>query len=392
MKGTFFALGLLCVSATLTSCFKDEPLNAECDIEQAFIHVDNPEAMFFNNNDTLVKVLSSERNIKFKVLPEADITAVVPQFRVTPGATVAAVDGLPLNTPRDFSDGKTVQYTVTSEDGQWNRTYTVSMGMRTLDAISNFGFENVQMVTEGCNRPYDAWVESFDDGYIIDCWATGNGGFDISMGVEDDENHVTKDQFPSVSVDNGRTGKAVRLTTCDTGPFGHLMNMPIAAGNLFLGKFDLSEALGETLKATMFGVPVSKKPLNFSGYYKYKPGETFTNRDNKIDPTITDRGDIYAVLYRNTNEKGQAVTLDGGNVRTSNLIVATAIIDEVKTTDEWTFFNIPFTYTANIDPTTLARHGYSLAVVFTSSFKGADFQGAVGSTLYIDDVNLSWEE
>ena len=29
-------------SATLTSCFKDEPLNAECDIEQAYIHVDNP--------------------------------------------------------------------------------------------------------------------------------------------------------------------------------------------------------------------------------------------------------------------------------------------------------------------------------------------------------------
>ena len=87
MKGTVFALGLLCVSATLTSCFKDEPLNAECDIEQAFIHVDNPEAMFFNNNDTLVKVLSSERNIKFKVLPEADITAVVPQFRVTRRAT-----------------------------------------------------------------------------------------------------------------------------------------------------------------------------------------------------------------------------------------------------------------------------------------------------------------
>ena len=142
-----------------------------------------------------------------------------------------------------------MQYTVTSEDGQWKRTYTVSMGMRTLDAITNFSFENVQMVTEGCNRPYDAWVEPFDDGYVMDCWATGNGGFDISMGLEDDENHVTKDQFPSVSVDNGRTGKAVRLTTCDTGPFGHLMNMPIAAGNLFLGKFDLSEALGETLKA-----------------------------------------------------------------------------------------------------------------------------------------------
>ena len=33
--------------ATLSSCFKEEPLNAECDIEEAYIHADNPEEMFF---------------------------------------------------------------------------------------------------------------------------------------------------------------------------------------------------------------------------------------------------------------------------------------------------------------------------------------------------------
>ena len=98
------------------------------------------------------------------------------------------------------------------------------------------------------------------------------------------------------------------------------------------------------------------------------------------------------MLYRNTDDKGQPVTLDGSNVRSSNLIVATAIIDEVKTTDSWTSFNIPFTYTTEIDPAVLAKHGYNLAVVFTSSFKGADFQGAVGSTLCIDDVHLLWDE
>ena len=83
MKGKFLALAMMCLSTTLTSCFKDEPLNAECDIEQAYIHVDNPEAMFFSKNDTLVNVLSSERGIRFKVLPEADITALVPQFSLT---------------------------------------------------------------------------------------------------------------------------------------------------------------------------------------------------------------------------------------------------------------------------------------------------------------------
>ena len=93
-------------------------------------------------------------------------------------------------------------------------------------------------------------------------------------------------------------------------------------------------------------------------------------------PELLDKEDL--LIYNNTDDKGHSVTLDGSNVRSSNLIVATAIIDEVKTTDSWTFFNIPFTYTTEIDPAVLAKHGYNLAVVFTSSFKGADFQGAVG--------------
>lgn len=392
MKGNFVALGLMCASAALTSCFKDEPLNAECDIEQAYIHVDNPEDMFVNANDTLVKVLSSERNIRFKVRPEADLTAVTPQFVVTEGATVAAADGKPLDTPRDFSNGNTVQYAVTSQDGKWTRTYTVSMNVRTFDEVSDMGFEHVQQVTENCNRPYDAWVEVLNDGFVMDCWATGNGGFDVSMGEETEDNHVTSDQFPTVSIAAGRTGKGVQLTTRDTGPFGHMMSMPIAAGNLFLGKFDIEQALGETLKATMFGVPVAKRPLRFSGYYKYKPGPQFTNSVGDVDPTVTDHGDIYAVLYRNTDAQGKPFTLDGANVRSSSQIVGTAIIDEVKTTDQWTLFDIPFTYTADIDPAVLARHGYSLAVVFTSSFKGAEFQGAIGSTLTIDDVHLDWDE
>ena len=43
-------------SSTLTSCFKDEPLNAECDIEQAYIHVDNPTDIFYQASDTLADI------------------------------------------------------------------------------------------------------------------------------------------------------------------------------------------------------------------------------------------------------------------------------------------------------------------------------------------------
>ena len=392
MKGKILGLAMVCSSLALTSCFKEEPLNAECDIEQAYIHVDNPDAMFFSRNDTLVNVLTTERNIKFKVLPEADLTAVAPQFRTTEGATVTASDGKPVDTPRDFSDGKAVQYTVTSQDGKWSKTYSVTMGVRTFDEFSDLDFENDKMTEKECYRPYYEWVERLPDGFELDCWASGNGGFDVSMGVEEEGNHVTADQFPTVSIADGHTGKGVKLTTCDTGFFGALMNMRIAAGNLFLGKFDLDNALTETLKATMFGVPVAKKPLAFSGYYKYKPGAQFQNRNGEIQAGVVDKGDIYAVIYRNTDSQGNPVTLDGSNVRSSSLIVGTAILDEVKTTDEWTAFNVSFTYPTDLDPAVLARHGYSLALVFTSSYKGAQFEGAIGSTLCIDEVHVTWDE
>ena len=49
---------VLFVCTLLSSCFKDEPLNAECDIEEAFISGDALEDMFFNVTDAHIKVPS----------------------------------------------------------------------------------------------------------------------------------------------------------------------------------------------------------------------------------------------------------------------------------------------------------------------------------------------
>ena len=54
----FITLSLSTVCAlSLSSCFKDEPLNAECDIEQAYIHPGSWLKLWFTNaSDTLVNV------------------------------------------------------------------------------------------------------------------------------------------------------------------------------------------------------------------------------------------------------------------------------------------------------------------------------------------------
>lgn len=66
----------LAVCCALTSCFKDEPLNAECDIEQAYVHTDDPAAVFFSPSDTLVNVLSDADDIVFEIKEGSDVSAM----------------------------------------------------------------------------------------------------------------------------------------------------------------------------------------------------------------------------------------------------------------------------------------------------------------------------
>ena len=377
----FFHVLLVCAfCAMLTSCFKDEPLNAECDIEYAYLHSDDPEATFYQLTDSLVEVYSTDNVIEFGVKEDVDLTALAPEFVITEGATIEPASG----SVHDFSDNKPVSYTVTSQDGKWSRTYMVYINhrIRTIDEIPTLSFENSMLDT---SQRYAVWYETAADGYEINAWATGNPGFAITAG------DAAPSEYPSSVLEEGYEGRGVRLTTRATGTLGALFGMPIAAGNLFTGTFNTLDALGSATQATRFGTPVSQRPLSFSGYYKYTPGEEVTGEDNKPIPGKIDAGDIYAILYRNTDSEGKAFTLDGDNVKTSDQIVATAIIDEVKPTTEWTPFDINFTYKEQLDEQILRNYGYSLAIVFSSSINGAYFEGAVGSTLCIDEVKVNYE-
>ena len=126
--------------SSFSSCFKDEPLNAECDIEQAYVHLDNPTDVFFAPSDTLVNVLSNVSDITFEIKDGVDVSAMAPMFRLTEGATVSPENG----SAHDFSGGKVVVYTVTSQDGEWTRTYNVSF--REAYNSTEYDFENTRLV------------------------------------------------------------------------------------------------------------------------------------------------------------------------------------------------------------------------------------------------------
>ena len=365
---------------TMTACFKDEPLNAECDIEKAWIHYDRPEECTWNLSDTIISnVYSAESKITFRVKPGTNRTHLAPQFIMTEGATLEPASGV----ERDFSNGALI-YTVTSQDGNWQRQYEVEITEehRTTRDTINYDFERASLY----NGKYYKWSELKEDGTESDKWASGNGGFAISNPSAEPE------EYPTVPVDNGYEGKGVKLTTSKTGPIAVLMNIPMAAGNLFIGKFDTGSALMNPLKSTQFGEPFDKKPKKFTGYYKYRPGDAFQDRYGTVMKDSIDQGAIYAIFFKNHDADGNVVILDGENVQTSEYIVAKAIMPEVTPTEEWTAFEIDFAYEGQeFDQETLDAFGYSLTVVFSSSKGGATFRGAIGSTLYIDKVRVICE-
>ena len=377
------ALSMSCIT-TLSSCFKEEPLNAECDIEQAYIHVDNK--MFTNPSDTLVNVQSDQTKIEFTMRPFAALTKQAPIFRLTPGATISPESG----SLQDFSKGP-VTYVVTSENKQWSRTYQVSIkkGQTTILNEKEFEFEDAYL-----SKGYYNWQENWN-GDSLGIWATGNSGFNIS------NPSAKPEEYPTVMIKDGYKGKGVKLTTKRTSKLADIVHKPIAAGNLFIGQFDATDALNDAMKATKFGRPFSfsAKPVKLEGWYKYQAGEKFTDK-NMQELDRHDYGTIYAVLYENIDEKGNAVLLYGDNVQTSKQIVALALVGEphddngkvaIGNTWKWHHFSVDFKYKKAIDPIKLKNGGYSLTIVSSSSSDGANFLGAVGSTLWIDSFKLICE-
>lgn len=379
-------IGLGIIATTLTSCFKDEAPNAECDITKAWLHVDTPEDMFFNESDTLKNVMYSDSKIFFEIKPNSDITALSPKFEITEGATITPENG----STHDFSNGP-VEYTVTSEDGQWTRKYNVAFG--TPPAIPlEYNFENTSLYTNATGSKYYKWYDDCNIGggktTEMEVFSSANAGYALSS------SSATPDQYPSVSV-NGYEGKGLRLTTCSTGSWGLKFHCPLAAGNFFIGEFDVSVALTNTLHTTHMGRPFNSKPLKVSGMYKYKAGDVFWRFVNykKIEehPEIKDRAAIYAVLYRNRDAQGNPVMLYGEDSKTNPNIVGIAEMETIPETDTWTPFEITFNYTSDIDYNLMINKGYNLCVVFTSSTDGAFYEGAPGSTLYIDNVKITCE-
>lgn len=368
MRFTYWIIYLL-LSITLASCIQDEAPNAEADIIGCTV----PGNIL--KRDPIIE----NKQVTLMVKADADLARQSPEFTLTPGATISPASG----TERNFTQPQ--YYTVISQDGNWKKEYQVSY---IISGISTeFHFETVdQVVNKNPIYTYDVFYDTdFVTGNSIN-WASGNAGFALTGNGTNDPG-----SFPTCSTAEGKIGKGVKLETMQTGSFGTGFGMPIAAGNLFMGTFDVGAALGNALKATKLGRPFEHVPTGVKGYYKYQAGEVFEENGKPVADK-KDTWDVYAVFYEVPADRKE---LDGTIVEnnyTHPNIVSLAFLDEKdrKETAEWTEFYIPFVMKPGktIDKNLLEEDGYNVSIVFSSSKEGNYFRGAPGSTLFIDEVEL----
>ncbi len=362
-----------------TSCIREEAPNAECDITGV-------KTTWIEEHKEILsgKPIISNYEVRFYVKETTGIDylkQLEPEFDLTFGTRIAKVGEAEENGER----GIVLYYLTTSEDGAWSKTYKVSFTKQTvIDIDAVFGFENFKPEPNG---KYITWHEVDASGTELNWWASGNAGYSFSGQGK------TPDDFPTTADSAGVKGHCIKLTTRSTGKFGQVMKMPIAAGNIFIGEFQVANATRKPLEATRFGMTIApSKPLSLTGFYKYTAGETFT--DKKMQE-IADRKDtcsIYSVLYE--VDPKNITTLDGSNVLSSDRIVLVAELQDPGEPEEWTEFEIPFTAVNGkaFDQQKLENGEYAITIVASSSKGGAYFEGAVGSTLLVDEIRINWDK
>lgn len=365
---TAFALSV-CLSLFFAGCFKDEAPNAEADI----ILVTLPEGYLTDAGIDYNHALLAEYNaypIYLEIALDKDLKDIHPVFTLTPGATIEP-------SPESVSDySEPVRFTITSEDGKWQRRYVIIANHPALPHFPELlTFEDYFTENE---------YQVFQQGDIT--WCSGNRGYAMAA-----PQGATANDYPTYFTQQGHTGGCVAMTTRMTNALANAFGKPIAAGNLFLGAFDLVNALSDALGSTKFGIPYTEIPVSIEGWYKYKSGPSFYE-NGEWDDSRKDYGSITALLFESTKE---VPMLDGNTSENGwkhENMVALARVAQIEETDEWTHFSIPFdydTYGKEIDLEKLAQGKYYISILFASSTEGGIFKGSPGSTLLVDDVTIN---
>ncbi|MCT4219728.1 PCMD domain-containing protein [Elizabethkingia anophelis] len=370
----FMYLVILATSLLFISCIREQSQNMEADIETATVA---------NAKEILqVEPIITDNSITFRLKEYTDKYLFSPEFTLTTGARINPASGTLL----DFN--KPQKYTVTSEDGVWKKEYTVSFIIDNSER-NHYPFEYVDIIeTETPKGKFHKFFDYLADGQKKYDWATANEGYNmLAASLLGQGEVLTPAFYPTAQTPEGYIKKGVKLQTKNTGPLGGMFGSPLAAGNFFLGNFKMSIP---AVKSTLFGVPYNFKtaPKSIKRYFKYKAGKDFTVNSKTGTNLTKDTWGAYAILFEKSDKNN---FLSGDHAFKDPRMVSVAQIkaDRRIETDNWTAFELTF---ENISGKSFdSSKEYMYTIVFTSSLEGAIFNGAIGSTLWIDEVSIVTE-
>ncbi|NDV46659.1 hypothetical protein D0T49_06325 [Paludibacter sp. 221] len=371
------------VGISLFSCERGELLNAEADIIEVVLPTGMKAGKPIITNDK-VRIPNMTTNQADSLEFVEQLKSLTLKFELTPGATISD-EGI----QKDFNQPQ--QYTVTSEDGEWQKTYDIIFYVPIFEQYE-FDFTYFEPALPPSKPFYIFYEVDTQTGVKQYVWDSGNIGFAMTAGTQ------PADAYPTTTTLNGKTGTGAKLVTRSTGYLGSKFRMPIAAGNLFLGYFNINDATSKPLEATQFGVPtIMDNPKEITLWCKYQAGTEYKDKKGNI-LNIVDYPEIYAVLYEpEKDENGNPIKLNGTNIRTASNIISLAVMNEehVKQirvndieNDDYKYISIPFEQKGEFDVQKQKQGLYYITIVFSSSAKGNLFEGAVGSTLCIDEVTF----
>lgn len=287
----------------------------------------------------------------------ADATKLTPEFTISEGATADLESGKTM----DLS--KPVKFKVVSEDGNFTRIYTI------MEAPDNLRFDMENWTSEGSSSTRHEMPTGG--------WSSGNVGVAIAKGLSG-----KPARFPGRKSTDAKEGSFAAVLSTE---LLEVAGKRIAAGAYYLGSFNKGNVMGDPLACTRFGIDwTGKLPERFKGWYKYTPGPSFQDAGGKTLPG-TDRHSILAILYYGKDNND---ILTGHNLETSERIIAKAEVPYDGPKSVYTQFDIPFVYTQDI-PT---DQKLFFTIVLSSSKEGANFIGAVGSELIVDELEIVYKK
>ena len=349
MKKTILALCLI----SLLSCKGDDPILDAYELLGFEVEATGEFDPYKTHIDTASNhiMVFSSTNLNLMNFP----LSLNPVLTVSPGATVIPSSGgvVVFDDPEDF-----VKYTITAQDGLGSVEYIFTIRD---NQIPNAGFENWFEET-GMNAQPFLQPGTRPETTV---WTTTNMGTSIYS------------IYGTTPLQDGNNTMA-KIETVET------VAIPLVAGAMYLGKFDLDAAIadpGNPAAAAELGMSFFDKPTAIQFKHSFESG------DQLIQAVLKDPGNLFGGFdvynLEGTDKFGIKAVLEK---RTGDMvtILAQAEYESDQEIDNMTEIKMQLQYLSDDDPT-------HFHISFSPSVDGGTFKGAIGSSLIIDDLKMIYD-